>query len=86
MPPESSRKKKITMIKEFYELSQKTDNGAGHGRIFSASITTISHKRMLLKICRDDIFQEIELQNEDIFVLLKLLRMPATSQVNQITK
>ena len=74
------------MIQEFYELSQKTDNGQGSENTFSVSISTLSRKRMLLKICREDVVQEIELQNEEIFVLLKLLRMPATSQVNQITK
>tara|TARA_Y100001951_G_scaffold95786_1_gene93659 strand:- start:510 stop:743 length:234 start_codon:yes stop_codon:yes gene_type:complete len=71
------------MIQEFYELSQKKDNGKGSQRIFSTSISTLSGRTMLLKINCDNVVQEIELQNEDLFVLLKLLRMPATSQVNQ---
>ena len=70
------------MIQEFYELTQQKDNGEGDTLAFSASISTLSQKKMLLKITRDDVEQDIELRNEDIFVLLKLLRMPAINQDN----
>ena len=74
------------MIQEFYELTQQKDNGEGDTLAFSASISTLSQKKMLLKITRDDVEQDIELRNEDIFVLLKLLRMPAINQVNNANK
>ena len=74
------------MIKEYYELTQQKDNGEGNTCAFSASISTLSQKKMLLKITRDDVEQDIELRNEDIFVLLKLLRMPAVNQVNNANK
>ena len=74
------------MIQDFYELTQQKDNGEGDTLAFSASISTLSQKKMLLKITRDDVEQDIELRNEDIFVLLKLLRMPAINQVNNANK
>ena len=80
------------MIKEYYELTQQKNNGEGDTLAFSASISTLSQKKMLLKITRKDgssingVEQDIELRNEDIFVLLKLLRMPAINQVNNANK
>ena len=74
------------MIQEFYELTQQKDNGEGATLAFSASISPLSQKKMLLKITRDYVEQDIELRNEDIFVLLKLLRMPAINQVNNANK
>ena len=71
----------MTMIKEFYELSQAQNNGEGKKELFAVSLRTASATRMELSIIRGSEKDDIVLTNEQITMLLKICKMVKQNQL-----